>query len=151
MFQTPEDIPRQFEDAWNDKDANALAALFAEDADFVNVVGLWWQNRPDIERAHEYGLTTFFAQSQITARRVKVKLIRPDVAVILTRWRLIGQIDKVGQTIDPRFSVMTLVASRGAKGWIVQAAQNTDIVPGMETFAARDLRLDATDYRGTET
>ena len=79
-----------------------------------------------------------------------MKLIGPEVAVIHTRWRLTGQIDKAGRTLDPRFSVMTFVAARTADGWIVQAAQNTDIVPGMETFAARDGRLEATDYRGTE-
>ena len=71
--QTPEDIPRLFADAWNSRNAKALAHLFAKDAEFVNVVGLWWHNRDDIERAHDYGLRTFFKASTISARRVEIK------------------------------------------------------------------------------
>ena len=37
---SPEHIVHGFAEAWNRRDAAALAALFAEDADFVNVVGL---------------------------------------------------------------------------------------------------------------
>jgi hypothetical protein len=29
--------------AWNEHDAKAYAALFAEDGDCVNVVGWWWE------------------------------------------------------------------------------------------------------------
>ncbi|MGK9232137.1 SgcJ/EcaC family oxidoreductase [Inquilinus limosus] len=47
-----EDVPAAFIAAWNRHDMAALAALFAEDADFVNVVGLWWRSRAEIEAAH---------------------------------------------------------------------------------------------------
>ncbi len=42
---TPEEFPRAFAAAWMARDAVALAALFAADADFVNVAGLWWEDR----------------------------------------------------------------------------------------------------------
>jgi len=147
MPQTPEDIPRLFAEAWNTRDAAALATLFAVDADFVNVVGLWWHNRADIERAHHYGLSTFFAQSHIAARRVKVRPVGADVAIIHTRWKLTGQFDKAGSGLDDRFSVMTFVARRVPEGWLVQAAQNTDVVTGKETNIALDGRIEAADYR----
>ena len=56
MFETGEAVARAFFDRWNDHDAEGIAALFAEDADFVNVVGLWWRNRRAIRKAHDYGL-----------------------------------------------------------------------------------------------
>jgi len=148
--QRPEEIPQRFAEAWNAKDARALAALFAEDADFVNVVGLWWHNRQDIEKAHHYGLTTFFAQSHIALGRIKVRRIGPEVAVIHARWKLTGQIDRQGNTLEPRAAVMVFVATQTPEGWIVQAAQNTDIVPGMETLAVRDGQMRAMDYREQE-
>lgn len=40
-MQRPVDVVRGWEAAWNSADADALAALFAEDAEFVNLVGLW--------------------------------------------------------------------------------------------------------------
>jgi hypothetical protein len=38
----------------------AFAALFAADADFVNVVGIWWRTRPEIEAAHAETHATIF-------------------------------------------------------------------------------------------
>ena len=145
--ETPEDIPRLFAEAWNAKDAHALASLFADDADFVNVVGLWWHNRADIERAHHYGLSTFFRDSNILARRVKVRLIGDAVCILHTRWKLTGQIGKAGEALEDRFSIMVFVAERSPEGWIIQTAQNTDIIPGMETNAVREGAMEAVDYR----
>ncbi len=147
MPETPEDIPRRFAEAWHARDANALASLFVEDADFVNVVGLWWHNRADIERAHDYGLSTFFRETKISARRVKVRRIGEDIAIIHTRWKLTGQIGKNGETLGDRFAIMVFVAERSEKGWYVLAAHNTDVVPGAETNAVKDGNFEALDYR----
>jgi uncharacterized protein (TIGR02246 family) len=145
--QTPEDIPRLFAEAWNAKDATALAYLFADDAEFVNVVGLWWHNRDDIESAHDYGLRTFFKASTLSARRVEIKNLGQDVAVVHVRWKLSGQAGKDGGTLEDRFTIMVFVAQQLENGWTVVAAHNTDIIPGKETLAARDGQLDAEDYR----
>ena len=124
-----------------------MAGLFAEDADFVNVVGLWWHNRDDIERAHNYGLRNFFRNSIISARRVKVRRIGDDVAVIHVRWKLVGQIGKQGEKLGDRFAIMSFVAQQSAEGWTVLAAHNTDVIAGMETLAAKDGGVTALDYR----
>lgn len=145
--QAPEDIPRVFAEAWNSRDAPALAGLFADDADFVNVVGLWWRNRRDIERAHAYGLSTFFKQSTLSARRIEVRRLGDDVAVVHVRWRLTGQLDKDGAELDDRFAVMMFVAEYRDKAWMVVAAHNTDIIPGSETYVAKGQVREATDYR----
>ncbi len=145
--QTPEDIPRLFAEAWNTRDAKALAQLFADDADFVNVVGLWWRNRQDIERAHDYGLRTFFKTSTLAARRIEIRRLGEDVAVVHVRWKLANQLSKAGDALEDRFTVMIFVAHQLEDGWNVVAAHNTDIVPGKETFAAKDGHLDAVDYR----
>ena len=143
----PEDIPAAFAAAWEARDAAALAALFAEDADFVNVVGLWWRNRGDIERAHHYGLTTFLRASELSARRIEVKRLGETLATVHVRWRLRGQLDKQGNRLNDRFAIMLFVAEKKDSGWQVVAAQNTDIVSGAETFAASGEGLRPTDYR----
>ncbi len=145
--QSPEEIPTYFASAWNARDAKALAFLFAEDADFVNVVGLWWNNRKDIERAHAYGLSRIFSESTLTAGRIKIRQVGDKAAIVHARWRLTGQTDNTGKQLDERRTVMLFVAHSTADGWQVLAAQNTDIVPGKETFAAKDGKLDPVDYR----
>jgi uncharacterized protein (TIGR02246 family) len=48
-----------FSESWNTHDMARFAGLFAPDADFVNVVGMWWKNREEIEKAHAYSHSTF--------------------------------------------------------------------------------------------
>jgi uncharacterized protein (TIGR02246 family) len=47
-----EDLAAAFVAAWNRHDMQSLAALFTEDAHFVNVMGMWWKSRAEIEAAH---------------------------------------------------------------------------------------------------
>ena len=48
----PDTVPSLFVEAWNRRDPGALASLFDEDAEFVNVTGLWWHDRASIRTAH---------------------------------------------------------------------------------------------------
>jgi len=144
----PQAMPHAFAAAWMARDARALAGLFAPDADFVNVVGLWWQDRAAIEAAHAYGLATFFADSTLRVGRVKTRFLGTGAAVVQARLHLTGQRAHDGSgSAGPRQTVMTFVMERGPQGWHCVAAQNTDIMPGAETHEARGGVLNARDYR----
>ncbi|MBD3678980.1 MAG: SgcJ/EcaC family oxidoreductase [Rhodobacteraceae bacterium] len=140
-------MPHAFARAWAARDAGALAALFAEDADFVNVVGLWWHDRAAIEKAHAYGLSTFFRNSVLKPGRVKLRMLGPDAAVVQCRFTLTGQIAPDGSEAGARRTVLSFVMQRREDGWICVSAQNTDIVPGAETHLATDVGLEPKDYR----
>lgn len=146
--QRPEDIPAAFAAAWAARDAAALAALFAEDAEFVNVVGLWWHDRKAIERAHAYGLGTFFAASTLTPGTIRTRMLGADAAVVQCRFTLTGQLLPDGGTAGPRRTVLSFVAERQPEGgWQVVAAQNTDVVDGAESHVNAGI-LRPADYRG---
>eukprot|EP00656_Telonema_subtile_P022243 TRINITY_DN23347_c0_g1_i1.p1 TRINITY_DN23347_c0_g1~~TRINITY_DN23347_c0_g1_i1.p1 ORF type:complete len:133 (-),score=34.96 TRINITY_DN23347_c0_g1_i1:177-575(-) len=130
------------------RDAGSLAALFQEDADFVNVVGLWWSKRRDIQKAHAYGLRTFFRDSSLTAEKVKVKYLGDGtVATVHVSWLLQGQLEPDGSTSERRRSVMVLVAEKEADGWRVAAAQNVDVVSGAETMSSTTAGVAPVTYR----
>lgn len=143
----PEDIAAAFVEAWMARDAQELASHFTEDADFVNVVGIWWENRADIERAHHYGLTTFFSESKLTAGRVKTRHLGKDVALVHARMILTGQLGKDGDAAGRRTTILSFVMQRLEDGWMCVSAHNTDIVPGAETFEAGGNGLSPRDYR----
>ncbi len=145
----PEHVPRVFVEAWNRGDARTLAAIFDEDADFINVVGLWWHDRAAIERAHAYGLAHLFDRSTLRLLRVKVKPLSEDIAVVHARMRLTGQTPVAGiARPQPRMNLFTFVVHRVGEAWRCAAAHNTDIVPGMETNVTDEAgRLRAVDYR----
>ena len=145
----PDEMPRAFAAAWMARDADALAALFAEDADFVNVVGLWWEDRAAIRTAHHYGLTTFFRDSRLSVGRVKLRALGPDAAVVHARMILIGQRAPDGAEAGARHTILSFVMERGEAGWLCVSAQNTDIVPGRETHERKGDDLIPRDYRGT--
>lgn len=72
-FDRPEDLPQLFVRAWNERWAETIAGLFAENAEFINVVGLWWHDRQAIFKAHDYGLKTIFNHSTLEVRQTKVR------------------------------------------------------------------------------
>jgi len=147
MINAPDELPHAFAAAWMARDAGALAALCVQDADFVNVVGIWWQDRAAIAAAHDYGLTTFFRDSRLTVGRVKVRLLGADHAVVHARMRLRGQYAPDGAVAADRQNILIFVCVRTPQGWLAVAVQNTDIVPGAETLVRRGAGLVAQDYR----
>jgi uncharacterized protein (TIGR02246 family) len=130
----PEQIPSLFAEAWNRRDPDSLAALFEDEAEFVNVTGLWWHDRPSIRKAHAYGLERIFNASTLSIDETRVKQLSHDVAVVHARMTLSGQ-TPIGKIARPgsRTNVFSFVARRAGDGWLCASAHNTDVVPHMET------------------
>lgn len=143
----PEAFPAAFRDAWMARDGEAIGALFAEDADFVNVVGIWWEDRAAIARAHGHALGSFFARTRLSIGRVKVRRLG-DTAVVHARVRLTGQAAPDASDAGARTTILVFVLERRGDGWFAVAAQNTDVVPGAETQLAGPSGLAPADYRG---
>ncbi len=148
-FDAPERLPDIWAAAWNRRDPETLAALFDEDAEFVNVTGLWWHDRAAILKAHRYGLEVIFGDSELTIGRVTVKWLRDDVAIVHARMRLTGQTPPPdGARPQPRTTIFSFVVHRNDGRWSCASAHNTDVVPGMETnLAEEDGTFRSVDYR----
>ena len=116
-------------EAWNRHDMKAFAALFAEDADFVNVIGLWWRGRSEIQKEHEALHATRMKDSQLAVVETSIRFLRPDVAVVHARWHLTGETGLEGKPLPPRNGIMTLVTIKTGGTWLITTSQNTDIVP----------------------
>lgn len=151
--QSPEIIAQRFVEAWNQRDAAAIAALFDEDAEFVNVTGLWWHKRQDIEKAHAYGLQNIFQHSALELVRTKVKFLSDDIAVVHAKMKLSGQTPVAGVSQPGvRQTLFSFVVHLKQGHWSCASAQNTDIVPNMETHVRDEKgQLKAADYRQTSS
>lgn len=144
----PEDFPIAFADAWHSRDGHRIGALFAEDADFVNVTGLWWRNRSAISKAHDYALKSFFYDSTLKPGATSTRWLGPDNAIVHCRFTLKGQTAPDGSIAGDRQSILIFVLRRTDEGWQAVAAQNTDVVPGKETHLNTGV-LTPVDYRDT--
>ena len=145
----PEDIPGLFAEAWNRRDAGAIAGLFVEDAEFVNVTGLWWHDRQAIFRAHDYGLKKIFPDSHLEIRQQKVRPLSPVLALVHARMRLSGQTAHADvERPGVRFTVFSFVVEKQEAGWQCISAHNTDQIPGKETnIVDAEGKVRPVDYR----
>lgn len=146
-LKAPLDIASAFTRAWNTHDAKAIGKLFADDADFVNVVGLWWTSRRSIRRALARGFEGWFAGSTFTVEKLSQRLLGPDAAVVIARWRIEGQRDPDGEPADTRRGLATVVLQRLEDGtWLCVSWHNTDIAAAADTNLVRDGVVTPTSY-----
>ncbi len=144
-----EEMPSLFVQAWNTRNADALASLFDEDAEFVNVTGLWWHDRDSIRAAHAYGLDRIFNKSTLSIDETRAKQLSYDVAVVHARMTLSGQAP-IGSIKEPgsRTTIFSFVVHRVDGGWRCASAQNTDVIRGMETnVLGEDGTFRSANYR----
>src|SRR6266705_3721024 len=87
-----------FIDSWNRHGMRTMAALFARDADFVDVLGNWFRDRKSIERV-------------LTQRHDKLS----------------GVVDRQGQQLPQGLGIITSVIEKAAGGWHIIALQNTAV------------------------
>lgn len=147
IYFEPLDVAKGFVQAWNAYDAEALAELFVEDADFVNVVGLWWHDREHIRQAHAYGFRKIFRNSHMKLGRTSVRELGPDAAVVHAAWSLTGQESHENREAGKRHGVFSFTVQRQIDGgWLAVAAQNTDRINGAETHIAANGGLEAAHY-----
>ena len=116
-------------DTWNAHDMKAFAELYTEDAEFVNVYGMWWTGRPRIQSEHEATHATVFRNSRLSAKEIRVKFLRPDVASLHMRWDLTGLALPNGQPLPDRKGVLVYIVVKQRGEWRIAVGQNTDIVP----------------------
>jgi len=120
-------IAQSFIGAWNRHDMDAFAAIFSSDADFVNVVGQRWIGRDAIREAHAANHATIFKSSQLSMQEVSVRFLKSDVAVLRCITKLSGQVDRSGQIMPVRYTMLTFVLIKAGGKWSIDVAQNTDI------------------------
>jgi uncharacterized protein (TIGR02246 family) len=129
---SPEHIPTLFARAWNERDPDALASLFDEDAEFVNVSGTCWHDRESIRKAHAQGLRSSVDNSTLAASETKVKLLSPEVAVVHARMTRSGDGDGTpgaAPQSGPRSTMVSFVVHRAGDRWLCASAHNTDVNP----------------------
>lgn len=124
-------VVESFAECWNRHDMNAFAELFSPDAEFVNVVGLWWKGRAEIKAAHEFTHQTLFKDSRLTIAEVFTRFPAPQIAIARCRWKLEGHVTPDGAPLPERNGVLLNVLRQEGGRWFIIDSQNTDIIEGV--------------------
>jgi uncharacterized protein (TIGR02246 family) len=120
-----------FAATWNRHDMVAFADLFAPDAEFVNVVGIWWKGRESIRNAHEFTHSSMFKHSRLSILSTEVRFPVEEVAIARSRWTLEGHASPDGAALPQRSGILLNLLRRSSRSWEIIDSQNTDIVEGV--------------------
>ena len=112
------------EAAWNAADGQSFAEAFAEDADFIHILGGYYTGRAAIEAGHRMIFGTIYKGSTVRYSVEKIRFVRPDVAIVSLRQYL--QFSEGGAASDLE-ARPTIIAERREGKWQIVNLQNTRI------------------------
>ncbi len=119
----PADLARAFAAVWAARDAEALAALFAEDGDFISLTGGAAEGRAAIAELVASEFAGAFARARLVTGRIRVRPLGPHAAVVLQRFVLSGLVHADGTDAGRIGAVLAATLAATPQGWLVVAAQ----------------------------
>lgn len=121
-------IIQNYTDSWNFRECRGFADGFAEDADFVNVFGMKFSGRKQIEERHTQILQTLLKGSKLKILDTQLREVQPGLVIASVSWRLDG-FRKAGSDINSpgeiQEGIFTQVFIHSDKEWEITASQNT--------------------------
>ena len=110
------------QDSWNRYDSKAFASVFAEDADFIHILGGHYIGREAVDKAHRTIWDTIYKGSNVKMDVHKIRPLGDDVAVVFTQATL--NFFQGGEKVVIK-SRPTLIVHRNNGKWEIAAFQNT--------------------------
>jgi uncharacterized protein (TIGR02246 family) len=122
----PEDAPAAFQAAWNAHDMDAFAALFHDDASFVNRFAHYVRGVDQIVALHRPLHETLYSDSTLANALIAVDAVADNAAVVQFWSRLsAGAAHPAGpHTVD---TLILAVLTRREGAWRIQALENVTL------------------------
>ena len=119
-------IVGQLETARNNSDSAAFAAPFAEDADFIHILGRHSTGRMSIEQGHRLIFDTIYKGSTMKLEVEKTRMVGPEVAIVF----IFSTLKTASPGLPPQMNARpTMVVQRQDGAWRIVTFQNTLVTP----------------------
>ena len=115
---------------WQNHQFADMASYTTPDVSWVNIVGMWWQGRPQVQQAHQQIFDTLFKGVAFTPGAATVRTIAPGVAVV-TMYCHVGAfyppdgVNRGSNREGDSDNLLTLVLVQRQGHWLLTAGQNT--------------------------
>lgn len=119
-------------DALHRGDARKLANLFAEDADFTNVIDQSVRGRENIYRHHVPVFANRPRTRSVNILSHEFRMIAPTVAAVEVRWNNVHRPEPDGSKRSDRHGVWVAVASKHNEQWLFAFVRNVMLDDGSE-------------------
>lgn len=126
-----EQLVANYSEAFNRHDAHAIAAFFAEDADFTNLRGVSHHGQPEIEAnfAMLFGGSGILKNAQRTDSVRSLRFLAPDVAAVDTNCVITGSRTPEGSENPPRKGLLELIVTKQSGQWLIAVFHEQDLPP----------------------
>lgn len=126
-METPEQVPKEFEIAWNAHDMSALGALFEPEATFVNRFGHYVKGVPEIVALHAPIHQTIYSDSTLENELIDCVAVGEGVSIVHFWSRLYaGAAHPAGEhAVD---TLILAVLTRLGREWRIKALENVTLV-----------------------
>lgn len=124
---------QQLNEAWGD--ADAFAALFTEDADYVTFDGSQVKGRAALAESHRPLFEGLMRGSRLMGQATATRFLTPDVALVHSKGAVIQRRQK--RASRRAVSVQTNVVVRRNGRWQIAAFQNTRYRPWNESLLGK--------------
>jgi uncharacterized protein (TIGR02246 family) len=120
------EIVEQLEAAWNNGDSIAFTEPFADDADFVHILGGHFIGRVSIEKGHRAIFDTIYKGSTVKFDVEKIRFAGSAVAIVF----IFSTLATSQPGLPPQLNARpTMVLQRHGDGWKIVTFQNTLVTP----------------------
>ncbi len=114
----------QLEAAWNQHDMAAYGALFHDDAEWVNVVGMHWRGKGEVMKAHTAFHETIFKNCQLHGEAVDVRSVAPNAVVAVWTHRQDAYSTPSGNLQPATLNRLSLLVTQRDGRWRVSHGHN---------------------------
>ncbi len=114
--------------SWNKHDYSTMATYATEDADWVNIVGMWWKNRKEVQFAHQAYHETMFKNVKLTKNSVHLRQITPDVIIAHLNTKKGAYTTPSGHQKPEADDMALLVFVKKGNKWLLTAGENVEVV-----------------------
>lgn len=127
--------------SWNKHDFSDMKKYIAEDCDFVNIAGMHWKGREDIQYAHQTLHQQFFKDKPLRKLSTQIRFLTNDFAIAHVLMHLDGSyIAPDGSKKGDTDALATFVFIKRSDTWLVTAVENVVVDQAAKPFDPVTIR-----------
>ena len=121
-------LAERYAAAWNASDMDAMAKLYSDDVHWVNIVGMHWQGKAQVDQAHRAYFDIMFKGVPLMLEAVESAVALPGGAVVaVLRWKVGAFKTPFGEQMPPSRDCMSLVLIPQADELVIEHGSNVQI------------------------
>ena len=115
--------------SWNNHSYKDMDKYTTADCDWVNIVGMWWKNRKEVQFAHQAYHDKMFKKTPMQKKSATIRFVSPTVALVHFTSHVGSFVTPDGHQMPEADDLALLVFVKQNGKWLMTAGENVVIDP----------------------